>query len=231
MSVSAVLLFGSLARKDHARGSDTDLLLIAPGSRPRHLVAGHLSMFFYSWTKLKRDAGAGDLFVCHIVREAQPLFDPGGKLDLLRDLFRFRPTYADEIDRAADLGWYLARFGETLDPKTVARRMVWCVRTILIARSAEAGTPVFAPQLLGQFAQAKAAHELLHARHQRRPDAMMRGLFRIFLRQETAETALRVDGTAEEFEAHFHATGNKIALETMRRLDPGDDPPEDGGYR
>lgn len=188
-------------------------------------------MFFYSWTKLKRAAAAGDLFVCHIVREAQPLFDPEKKLETLRDLFRYRDSYAEDIAKSADLGWYLDRFGATLDPQVAARRMVWCVRTILIARSVEAGTPVFAPEALGAFAMTKAARELIHARHQRRPDALMRGLFRQFLRQETEENELRLHGSSEAFEAHFKATGNTVAQQTISKLDRGDTAQEIGNYK
>jgi hypothetical protein len=217
MSVSAVLLFGSLARQDNARGSDTDLLLVAPGSRPRHIFLGHLSMFFYSWTKLKRDAAAGDLFVCHLVREARPLFDPENRLAALQTLFRFKASYQGEIEKAADLGWYLDRFGSVLAPHVTARRMIWCVRTILIARSVEAGTPVFSPQALASVARSEAARELLHARHQRRPDALLRGLFRRFLREETTSSDLRSEAPAELLEGHFIATANNVALQTLKR--------------
>lgn len=57
---------------------DTDLLLIAPPSMLQHKSIGHLSNFFYPWEKFAADARADELFVCHIVREAKPVFDPLG---------------------------------------------------------------------------------------------------------------------------------------------------------
>ena len=99
--VSAILLFGSRAREDNSRGSDTDLLLISPPGEPQHKAIGHLSMFFYPWEKLAADARDGDLFVCHIVHEAKPVFDPLGQLD---DLRRGHAQFAgDLLDGAAGL--------------------------------------------------------------------------------------------------------------------------------
>ena len=125
--ISAILLFGSRAREDNGRGSDTDLLLISPPGTPQHKSIGHLSMFFYPWEKLTNDAREGDLFVCHIVREAKPVFDfdsvslletvrtmrdesrflSGRKLDLEPRMFAgasinpFAPPYANRVDQFA----------------------------------------------------------------------------------------------------------------------------------
>ena len=171
--ISAILLFGSRAREDSGRGSDTDLLLIAPPGTPRHKSIGHLSMFFYSWEKLLQDARDGDLFVCHIVNEAMPVFDPLGQLDQLRSAFRLRRNYSREIAQARDLGWLLDRHAAAFAPSVVVRRMIWCVRTILIARRAELGAPAFAPATPADGAS-ESRRELLLNRHQRRLDVSMR---------------------------------------------------------
>jgi predicted nucleotidyltransferase len=42
MAISAIFLFGSRAREDHERGSDTDLLLVASEDAPRHSTIGNL---------------------------------------------------------------------------------------------------------------------------------------------------------------------------------------------
>ena len=145
MPVVATLLFGSLARADESEGSDTDLLMVNLDNETRHVSVGHLSLFLYPWHKLEHDARNGDLFVCHIVREAKPLLDPDGYLPKLKEAFRFRSDYVAEIARATDFGWYLVRFGEDLNSNLQAKRALWCIRTILIARSAERRDPVFAP--------------------------------------------------------------------------------------
>jgi hypothetical protein len=185
--ISAVLLFGSRARGDNARGSDTDLLLVSPPGRPRHRSSGNLSMFFYPWPKLVADARQGDLFVCHLTVEAQPIFDPTNRLERLRGEFKLRLSYAEDIARASDVGWLLDRHAEEFEPGTVARKMLWCVRTILIARSAERGEPVFAPMRLAATTSSKAAASLLFERHRRKVDAR-RLPRRPFLPKPTSKT-------------------------------------------
>lgn len=212
--VSAILLFGSRAREDNTRGSDTDLLLIAPPNAPRHKSIGHLSMFFYQWEQLAEEAQAGDLFVCHIVREAKSVFDPLFQLEKLRSLFRLRSSYAREIAHAGALGWFLDRHSGELNSQVVSRRMIWCVRTILIARLAERGTPEFAPAALAAFAPESAA-ALLDSRHQRRTDATMRHRFRYFLSREAGRPPLPANATLEDYRYLFDLTGNQVGLQTI----------------
>lgn len=213
--VSAILLFGSRAREDNSRGSDTDLLLVSPPGKPQHKSIGHLSMFFYPWQKLTADACDGDLFVCHIVREAKPVFDPLGQLDQLRSLFVLRKSYAREIAHACDLGWFLDRHASALNSNVVVRRMVWCVRTIIIAQLAERGVPAFAPAALATAAPSAA--DLLAHRHQRRLDATMRQRFRQYLTQEGFPPALPSEATFEDYRALFVRTANKVGLQTIER--------------
>jgi predicted nucleotidyltransferase len=224
--ISAILLFGSRAREDNLRGSDTDLLLIAPPGVPRHRSIGHLSMFFYPWEKLVEDARSGDLFVCHVVREAKPVFDPHLQLDELRSLFRLRASYAREIRQARDLGWFLDRHAGALNSQVAMRRMIWCVRTILIARLAERGTPEFAPAALAAAAP-DAAVDLLSGRHQRRLDGSMRNRFRHFMSAEGGKPPLAGDATIDDYQAFFFESDNQVALQTIRS---GTAALEDGGF-
>ena len=221
--VSAILLFGSRARDDNRRGSDTDLLLIAPSNAPRHRSIGHLSMFFYPWEKLAEDAKAGDLFVCHIVREAKPVYDPLSQLQELRSLFQLRTSYAHEIEQARALGWLLDRHAGMLNSQVVVRRMVWCVRTILIARLAERGTPRFAPAELAAIASTSAA-ELLEGRHQQRLDVSMRQRFRQFMAEEGGRRPLPEDATIDDYRTYFTKSENRVALQTIQSgsADPDD---------
>jgi hypothetical protein len=212
--IAAILLFGSRARADNSRGSDTDLLLISPPGTPKHKSIGHLSMFFYPWEKLVGDARDGDLFVCHIVREAKPVFDPLGKLDQLRSQFRLRNSYAREIAFASDLGWFLDHHARALNSYVVVRRMIWCVRTILIARLAERGTPVFSPLELALAAPPYTA-DLLADRHKRRVDTAMRQRFRRYMMQEALSPALASEATIDDYRSLFARTGNKVGLQTI----------------
>lgn len=225
--VSAILLFGSRAREDNRRGSDTDLLLIAPPSAPRHKSIGHLSMFFYPWEKLANDAHSGDLFVCHIVQEAKPVFDPSRRLEELRALFRLRASYSREITFAQELGWMLDRHASLLNPQLAMRRMVWCVRTILIARLAERGNPQFAPDALMAIASPFAA-EIISQRHQRKLDVAMRHRFRHFMIEEGCVPPLQSSATIEDYFELFSQTENQVAIQTIKDGFFGD---ESGDYK
>jgi hypothetical protein len=217
MAIAAVLLFGSRAREDQMRGSDTDILLVTDDGQPRHVSIGHLSMFFYPWAKLQADAYAGDLFVCHIVREAKAVFDPEERLQSLRDAFKLRSSYQIEIDHAVDLGWFLVRYGADINPALVAKRMIWCLRTILIARSAEASQPVFAPNALANFSHSEPARELLSERHSRKADRRMRYLFQRFLLDEGLSDEFHANATSDDYTERFRMRANKVALQTFEQ--------------
>jgi len=217
MSVTAILLFGSLARGDEAEGSDTDLLMINTDDETRHISRGRLSMFLYPWPRLRRDGKSGDLFVCHLVREAKVIFDPKDYLSRLKQVFRLRSSYASEVKQATDLGWFLVRFGGTLNPDLQAKRTLWCIRTILIARSAELRDPVFAPQLLAQRTKSEAARGLLRERHNRRdPDALSHSL-REFLEEETSSESFYEEADYAAFRRRFIEMSNRVALQTLHQ--------------
>lgn len=215
-SVSAILLFGSRARGDNGRGSDTDILLVGPPDMTKHKAIGSLSMFFYPWKKLVADACRGDLFVCHIVQEARPVFDPQNRLEDLRLHFRLRASYALEIAQARDFGWFLEHHGDELSSRLLVRRMIWCIRTVLIAQSAERGTPEFAPSILAAAAPPIAA-KLIAERHRYRIDAAMRQQFSRYMAQEGGKPPLGDGATIVDYRALFLRTGNKVGVQTIDR--------------
>ena len=217
MRVVAILLFGSLARADESASSDTDLLMINLDSETRHVSVGRLSLFLYPWHMLEHDAREGDLFVCHLVCEAKPLLDPDGYLAKLNEAFRFRSDYEAEIARASDLGWYLVRFGDELNSNLHAKRTLWCIRTILIARSVERHDPVFAPQLLAEQTRSVAGRNLLASRHSARDRAEVRELLRLFLEEETKFDSFHELAERSAFIERFTATSNDVALQTLRQ--------------
>lgn len=217
MAVVATLLFGSLARADHSEGSDTDLLMVSLDKDTRHVSVGHLSLFLYPWPQLQEDAREGDLFVCHLVREAKPLIDPEKYLVKMQSAFRFRSSYQSEIDRAVDLGMYLARFGEELNSTLLTKRALWCIRTILIARSAERRDPVFAPQRLAEETGSVAARELLTNRHIHRERAAVQRRLRSFLKEEAHPSHFLETADRDNFKERFEATSNRVALQTLRQ--------------
>lgn len=217
MPVVAILLFGSFARADPSKGSDMDLLLIRQADATHHFTEGNFSLFQYPWHKLENNARDGDLFVCHLVREAKALFDPDGYLPKLKKAFRFRSGYMTEIGHATDLGWYLVKFGGELNSHLQAKRALWCVRTILIARSAERRDPVFAPHLLAKQTRSAAGRDLLIRRHSTRNDAEVRQSLRLFLEEEVTSGPFNEQADRTVFMERFKATSNKVALETLQQ--------------
>jgi len=217
MAIAATLLFGSLARADHVQGSDTDLLMINLEDDRRNVSVGHLSLFIYPWRQLEDEARSGELFTCHLVQEAKPLVDPDGYLPRLQRAFQFRSSYEDDIELASDLGWYLVRFGEQLNSTLLAKRALWCVRTVLIARSAERRVPVFSPQQLAQATSSQPARDLLNGRHHRRDADIVRKTLREFLEKETMSASYLKHADKKQFIAKFDATSNKVALQTLKQ--------------
>lgn len=217
MAIAATLLFGSLARADHSAGSDTDLLMINLEDEKRHFSVGHLSLFIYPWRQLEEDARSGDLFTCHLVEEAKPLVDPDDYLPRLQRAFQFRRSYQEDVERASDLGWYLVRFGDMLNSALLAKRALWCIRTILIAHSAERRAPVFAPRQLARQTSSMPARELLYARHHQRDQNSVREALRAFLETELPSASSLADVDESVFLSRFATTSNKVALHTLKQ--------------
>lgn len=185
----------------------------------RHVSVGHLSLFIYPWRQLEQDAQSGDLFACHLVQEAKALVDPDDYLAQLRRSFRFRQSYQEEVERASDLGWYLVLFGDELNSALLAKRVLWCVRTVLIARSAEQRAPVFAPQELVKQTRSQPAQHLLTRRHHQRDDDSLRQALRAFLETEIPSTSPPTGADRSMFLTRFVATSNKVALQTLKQED------------
>ncbi|MEP2744496.1 MAG: hypothetical protein ABJP87_01525 [Bauldia litoralis] len=185
----------------------------------RHVSVGHLSLYIYPWRQLEQDAQSGDLFTCHLVQEAKALIDPDDYLARLRRSFRFRQSYQEEVDRASDLGWYLVLFGDELNAALLAKRVLWCVRTVLIARSADQRAPIFAPQELANRTRSRPARDLLTRRHHQRGDDSLRQTLRAFLETEIPSTPPPIGTDRSMFLAQFVATSNKVALQTLKQAD------------
>lgn len=99
----------------------------------------------------------------------------------------------------------------------MTRRALWCIRTILIARSAERRDPVFAPQLLAEHTQSTAARDLLTNRHIHRESAAVRQRLRSFLEDEIHSNGALETADRAHFIERFEATSNKVALQTLRQ--------------
>lgn len=218
MTISAVALFGSRARGDGEESSDVDLLLVTSEDTPRHVAMGNLSLSLYPQADLFNRARKGDLFVCHLALEAKVIHDPEGLLPALKDTLKLRSSYNTEIAAASDLGWLLARFARALpDFELVNRRIAWCVRTILIARSAEAGKPVFSAAHLASFAGAFGIGELINQKNSHSPPSLattdqLRSFLRGWGQADPAPSA----SEPSDYWPAFRHSDNQVALATLK---------------
>ncbi|MGF7151464.1 hypothetical protein FHS96_005130 [Sphingomonas zeicaulis] len=215
MTIAAVALYGSQARGDAVLGSDVDLLMVTDEDHNRHVGIGTLSIYFYPWNSLLRDAAAGDLFVCHIVREARSLHDPEDRLGALARSFRFKPSYCEEIRKASDLAWYLASFPDMLNGALGAKRVAWTVRTILIARAAERRTPCFAADALVAFSGLPLVGTLIGRKGESRIAADTPDLLARFLHHFGLPAPMR-SGAPADYHAYFAVERNEVALQTLK---------------
>lgn len=216
MAISLLVLFGSRARGDAVDSSDTDLLLATDEPGIRHVSDGNLSLSFYCDAELKERAARGDLFVCHVVREGRLLAGSTVLFDEIRSAFRLRSDYGGEIAKASDLGWFLIGYGSALgNVQLVNRRLAWVARTILIARSAESGSPVFSPKALADWAGAPEVEALVSNRYSAEPDAKSPVILRNLLEQWGWSRTVGVPESFGSYRERFAATGNAVALQTL----------------
>lgn len=229
MPILAVALFGSRARRDENPSSDTDLLLITAEPPGRHTSVGSLSLSFYPIDDLSARARAGDLFLCHILKEGRALYDPEDHLSALRSTFRLRSSYAREIGHGADLGWLLVHFAGALPPSPLTgRRLAWGVRSILIGRSAEVGRPVFSAADLVSVAPIPETRRLIAQKDKSTVERSAIDDLRRFLTWCGLADPLPAARSPEDFAARFEATANAVGLQFLRRIQTGDDTT---GYR
>lgn len=212
-----MLLFGSHARGDEDVYSDTDLLLISQDDHPRHIQKGHLSTSIYPADELLKRAENGDLFVCHIVREAKAIYDPLDQLALLQARFLLRASYEQEIQNASDLGWFIIDYGHGSNLTSLLnRRIAWCVRTILIARSAEQEHPVFSAGELSVFARSGDVLKLIKNKDTDRVDPEAMRMLRKFLVEFGKDRFQRGPVSYGVYLKRFSDTSNTVALAFIR---------------
>ncbi|PMS19151.1 nucleotidyltransferase domain-containing protein [Trinickia dabaoshanensis] len=166
MPILALALYGSRARDDQQPDSDVDLFAVTDDAEYRMVVQANINMACYPRDLAIQRANSGDLFILHIALESRPLFDSSGEFDFIRESFNYKNSYEQEIDLASDLAWFLLKNAEKFrDYIFFNRRVAWCVRTILIARSAELRRPVFSAKQLGEFSGSSEAFLLISAKN------------------------------------------------------------------
>lgn len=221
MAIVAQYIFGSHARGDYTKESDIDLLAVTNDGTFSSFSHGELNISFYPRKNLLEDARKGSLFVMHIVREAVPTYDPKNiHADVVRN-FRWRSSYGDEIAKASDLGWFLLhQQSQFHNRQVVNRRISWSVRTILIALTADRGTPVFSPHQLAQFANKPYVSRLLSLKSRDTITFDDLADLRMFLAEFGYKApAVILDKDLKGTWIHFRDTKNSIGIKTVAQME------------
>ncbi|EJM13450.1 nucleotidyltransferase family protein [Pseudomonas sp. GM21] len=157
MPILSLVVYGSRAREDHSVDSDTDLFAVTDDERYEMIVEGTTNIACYPLAQAISRAEGGDLFFMHISLEAKVIYDPGNIFDKIRRSFIKKESYSTEISNASELGYALIAHAKNIqDYYLLNKRLAWCLRTILIARSAELGHPTFSKEGLADIFQDKA---------------------------------------------------------------------------
>lgn len=213
MAILALALYGSRARGDNHGSSDVDLLLVTDDERPGHSQKGSISMSSYSLRALNERASEGDLFLYHLVFEGRPLYDPDNHFSGLRSAFRLKRSYATEIQKAVDLGWFIVGFGNSIPNRPLlSRRITWVVRTILIAKAAETGRPIFSREELLNSAPGQETRRLIAQKDSREPEPRSGRDLEWFLLKYGRPPSVSTKVIRDEYIEMFKETKNVVAL-------------------
>lgn len=148
----SLVMYGSRARGDHRLSSDVDLLGITEtGAITPEISFRGASFYTYPYANLFDGAKSGDLFILHLVEEGKCLHDTLNSFDNVKRNFQFKLSYEDEIETAQSILHYLLSNKKYSTRPKFRKRLIWAIRTILIARAAEARKPVFSAKMLEDF--------------------------------------------------------------------------------
>ncbi|MDH1692594.1 nucleotidyltransferase domain-containing protein [Pseudomonas sp. GD03766] len=213
MNFTSMALYGSCARGDNQPGSDIDVFAIHDGDSYQMLYLGNLNVSAYPLELARKKAQEGDLFMMHIVAESKVITDMTGALQRLVGCFEYKSSYSIEQKKAADLAWYLVENSRSLkDYSMLNRRLAWCVRTILIARSAELRSPVFSSAKLADFFGDPLVKVLIDKKSKSKFDFESVDFVRSFLRSNNFDFP-EFGVSALDY---FLRTENQVALSTLK---------------
>ena len=219
MAVVSLVLFGSRARGDFGHDSDVDLLVINNSAHMRSKTLNKINVVYYPYDFLCSKSKSGDLFVLHLKLEAKVIFDPLMLFNNLCDKFKYKENYDDDIASASMIGKMLVQHTqEFVSNKQLNKRIAWCVRTILIARSAEIRKPVFSANALCKFAASDDIYDLIKNKDNDDYKESNIRKFDNFL--NVFGKTSQYDGTIilREYKSFFKSKNNKMGLKVLRNI-------------
>lgn len=219
MSLSAVILYGSCARRDNSPESDVDLFGVGSNSRYKMVVKNNVNLAIYPHDSAINMSRAGDLFMFHIVSEGVAVYDSKRTFSVLKKSFSFKENYSREIEDATALGWVLAKFYSVVSNGTLLnKRIAWCVRTILIARGAERRQAVFSSKDLASFAQDGSVSVLLSGKSDKTVSSEKIAHLRAFLARHGGDSGAFEGNDLDQAYALFQSGNNAVGEKTVRAM-------------
>jgi predicted nucleotidyltransferase len=216
----SLVLYGSRARGDHRAKSDVDLLgLTEQGAFKKEISAGGTSLYHYPALEMLKKARSGDLFILHVVTEGKCLHDTFGAFRSVKDAFQYRDSYAEVIRDASLIIRFLSVRDGLLRKKEPRKRMIWAIRTILIARAAEERNACFSSAALAAFSRITELKDVIDNRNLADVPPLLKVAAKVLARfGDDLSGADWPTGLAEQREL-LRATGG-IARDTLRFAQP-----------
>jgi len=165
MSV-ALLLYGSRARGDFRKNSDVDLLSIkADGQIRFREEKRNVTLHEYSFSYLLDKAMNGDLFVLHLVSEGESLADDLGLFVKIKEAYEYKDNYDTEKLEASAVATYCLLQNVNFKESFVKKRLIWAIRTLIIASAAEERKPVFSSSMMKEYSDLEGLDHLINNRN------------------------------------------------------------------
>ncbi|MGN2638755.1 nucleotidyltransferase domain-containing protein [Nocardia takedensis] len=224
-TILSVLAYGSRARGDLNEGSDVDIIAIADCGPPSAITWNRAKGLRYPRDQAVLAAQQGDLFAYHLVSEGAVVFECEPVFAELQSTFQFKDDYTEDIRKASDVGWLLLHHLErALDTVSFNRRMAWCTYTMIVARAANARTPVFSAAGLADFAEHEGVGTVLRNKRKRAMNLDTIEEFRYILEKFGAPEPKPLATLSEEWR-RFRTDRNPagiVAIKALRRrvVDP-----------
>lgn len=221
--LETLILYGSAARDDLKSHSDVDLFGIGAQHDYSMTVKKRVNLALYSMHDSLQMAKSGELFMLHIIKEGKVLYDSKSNFQKLKISFEYKSQYDKEIKFATELGWALVYHGKYSDNSIILnKRIAWCVRTILIALSAEQRDPKFSARELSKFSGTSNVEELIELKN--------KNVIKKSNERKFSDFLLAFGSTHPEWMeksdlstilTHFMEDKNVVGVQTMKRLSSG----------
>ncbi|OIR48098.1 hypothetical protein [Enterobacter sp. FB] len=162
--MKALALFGSTARYEREIDSDIDLLGVYDKATIHCSSESIVNLYLYPEEIIIKKMVSGDLFALHLVKEAIPIYGTEYFKEIFSN-FRYKKDYSYEIGTALFIGNILIKnYASIINKAIVNKKLAWCLRTVVIAISAEEKKPVFSKKYISEYLKLKNlnANEVLY---------------------------------------------------------------------